>query len=109
MDSNLFNYMEAINLGNKGKLIAANNKHELLKRARLIAVDIGRRKELVSIDDVVYEMDLLKLKPENLGNSSGSVFMKDSWDFTGQVIKSARIKTRGHLIRIWKLKEIHKW
>ncbi len=84
---------------------AARKKSELLEAAKTVAILVGRNKSEISMDDVYREMLRLGHDVEKLQNASGSVFRcKRTWEFTGNYMKSERVKTHGHILRKWRLK-----
>ncbi|CAB4203958.1 hypothetical protein UFOVP1480_38 [uncultured Caudovirales phage] len=103
-DRNLFDEFEANRRKNRGMKIAAESRNELLAVAQQIAIEIGKTQKFVTMDDVYKLMLLRGLPPQQLGNASGSVFKNQRiWIWSGQVRKSHRVSTHGHLQRLWEL------
>ena len=73
----------------------------LLKEAREIAQDLGRRNGLVTADDVYRVMIQRNLPIVGLGPAAGSIFRDNSWTFTGQWKKSLRVSNHARMIRVW--------
>lgn len=84
---------------------AAKNpkRMETLRLAQKIAIDVGKRQTRVSIDDVLVEMEHLKLDFSSLGPAAGNVFKDKRWIFTGNWEKSIRTSNHGRYNRIWTL------
>lgn len=102
---NEFDWREASRLQKKGMRLASDKRNELLSVAQQCAIEIGRKQRFVTMDDVYKVMLTRDLQPAQLGNASGSVFKNQNmWIWNGQVQKSHRVSTHGHLQRLWELK-----
>jgi hypothetical protein len=101
----LFDLTKGLQLKKEGKKKARMAKGELLERAREIARDVGEAKEFVTADDVQRQLIKEGHHPFALGNAAGSIFRGSEWEFTGRMVKSARISNHGHQNMVWRLKE----
>lgn len=100
---NLFDAAEADRRKIEGKAIAAGARSEVLELARLMALTLARRNGTVNADDVAGMMAANGFNYADLGNSAGSVF-DSGFEWTGQVVRSARPSTHGRVVRVWRLK-----
>jgi hypothetical protein len=97
----LFDAMAAADAAEVGMQQAADHKESLLKFAKKVACEIGRRQGIVTADDVQRELvEKHKISDRALGNAAGSLF-KGPWRFTGQTVKSVRVSSHGRLLRVW--------
>lgn len=99
---NLFDAAEADRRRDAGKALAASARSELLEVARTMALALARRNGIVNADDVAGMMADHGMNYADLGNAAGSVF-DDGFEWTGQVVRSARPSTHGRLVRVWRL------
>jgi len=70
--------------------------------ARSVAKDIARLKGTVTADDVRKVMISRKLEPRHY-NSWGSVFRSAEFEWTGEYSRSAVVKGKGNMQRVWRL------
>lgn len=105
----IYDAAESERLKQKGMDISAKSRKQLLRDARKIAVDLAHQNMgLCNADDVgryaleVWEVDLALL----LGPAMGSLFKdKKVWQFTGERVKSSRVKNHSREIKVWRLRK----
>lgn len=89
----------------KGMARAAAHHNELLEIARKIAESIAISNDrTVDMDRVSQRMVALGYNPADLGNAAGSVFKGEQWEFTGERVKSIKVKNHSRELKIWRLK-----
>ena len=76
---------------------AAENRAELLERARQIALQFAHKNGTVTADDVAFRMD----KP--LGPAAGSIFKTKDFEFTGERRQSTRPDNHARELKVWRL------
>lgn len=96
----MFDSIAAVAAGESGIAQAAVNKSYLLEEAKLIAVDLGRRKQFITADDVI-RVYTFRHPHDPLGNAAGGIFRGTCWRFTGRTVRSERVNSHGRLIRVW--------
>jgi len=101
----LFDLKEGLQLKKEGKARARIARAELLARAREIARNVGETKEFVTADDVQRQLIKEGHHQFALGNAAGSIFRGKEWEFTGRMVKSARISNHGHQNMVWRLRD----
>ena len=84
-----------------GMEVAAAAKPLSLDFARKVATDICNIGDVITIDDVLQEVEKRNLVI-NLGAASGSLFKTSQWAFTGSRIKSTRVSNHSREIKVWK-------
>lgn len=83
-----------------GMTLAASNRAELLTKAREVALWLGRNGTPVTSGDVIKGLAVYGHKPSDLGNASGSVFLKGQWSCVGYT-KSIRVSNHARVLRMW--------
>lgn len=101
---NLFDAAEADRRKEEGRQRAAAANPWLLATAQRCARRVAERLGSVSMDDVALELASAGEDVSRLGNAAGSVFRGEEWEWTGQVVRSARPSTHGRMIRVWRLR-----
>jgi len=101
MTGDLFDGKEGDRLKREGMALAADNRVGLLQMARLEAIEIGKRKRLVTADDVGRVLKAV-YGIESIGPAAGSLFKTNDWAWTGQYKKSVRTTNRSRMIRVWR-------
>lgn len=101
---NLFDAAEADRRKEEGRQRAAFARADLLLVAQACARAVAGRLGSVTMDDVALELSLVGEDASCLGNAAGSVFRGEEWEWTGQVVRSARPSTHGRMIRVWRLR-----
>lgn len=98
----LFDAAAAREAAEQGIAQAAENRASLLEFAKKKAIELGRRNQFVTADDVQAALVDNKISDRALGNAAGSVFKnKKLWLFTGRTVQSERVSSHGRLIRVW--------
>lgn len=103
---NLFEAAEAAAAKERGMLIAATNRAEILEMAQIFAIEIAEhRADRLADADAVYErLGRSGQDVALLGNAAGSIFRGPKWEFSGQRRKSARVTNHARWIMVWRLK-----
>lgn len=88
----------------RGMERAAIAKHDQVAYAREIAKKIALSKpERTCTADEVQRV--LVGEGIDLGPAAGAIFKSESWRFTGQWVKSARVKNHSRMLRVWEYRE----
>lgn len=104
MQNSLFDAIESQRHADVGMNIAAENNAVLLTRAREIAKEIANKQGEVTADDVQMKLIEEGHHPHALGNAAGSLFRGREWEWTGKMVKSARIHAHANKLNVWRLK-----
>ena len=91
--------MSGQTLKEEGMRLAAENRAQLLGRARQIAMTTAHQNGTVTADDVANSLD------EPLGPAAGSVFRTGDFVFTGTRIRSAQENNHARELKVWRLSE----
>tara|TARA_R100000988_G_C4004954_1_gene171841 strand:+ start:1901 stop:2242 length:342 start_codon:yes stop_codon:yes gene_type:complete len=104
---NIFDFIEAKHLKEKGMATAANSRNELLKVARDCAIWYAKHQGfgICTADDVAKVMTDRGYTYSDLGNAAGSIFKANDWNFTGSYVKSKKVSAHARDIKVWRLKE----
>ena len=103
----IFDLNTGIQLKQEGMEQAARNRRDMLDEARDIAESIAmqRSDRKITMDAVIH--GLIKRYGEGavtvLGNSAGSVFKSGDWEWTGERIKSVRVRNHARELKVWRL------
>ncbi len=100
----LFDYAESVRQRDAGITLAAENNASLVVRAREMAVSIAREQGTVTADDLMRRWVSQGGGIHDFGNSMGAVFRDKRFEFTGRLVKSARVHAKCNLLRQWRLK-----
>ena len=98
----LFDQPEAERRKADGMKVAADARAEILARAQRAAIDIGRIREEVTMDDVASALLMQGIDAGRLGNAAGSVFSGPHWESTGRTVRSTRASTHARRILVWR-------
>lgn len=98
----LFDVVASERAKQEGMEQAADSKRELLEHAREIAAAIAILRGPITMDDVVEALVTDGYSPHALGNSAGSVFKTEDWEWTGRFIPSERVHAHGNPLREWR-------
>lgn len=102
-EQQIFNFEAAGRAKREGMKRAIRS--EELEIARAIAESLAQTGP-ISMDDVMRELIRQGYGIDFLGNSAGSVFAdRKKWEWTGELIKSSRVRSHQNLLRTWKLKK----
>lgn len=101
----LFSYQRGQELKANGMAHAALPKKDLLELAQDIAVELAKTRGTISADDVQFELHRRGISIKALGNSAGSLFIGDKWQWTGDRVKSKRTHAHGNEIKTWRLRK----
>jgi len=104
---NIFDFIEAKHLKEKGMATAANSRNELLNVARDCAIWYAKHQGfgICTADDVAKVMTDRGYTYSDLGNAAGSIFKANDWNFTGSYVKSKKVSAHARDIKVWRLKE----
>jgi hypothetical protein len=102
----LFDARESERLKRQGMRQAAKARRALLLDARRLAIAVAKKNDGLCTSDtlgqaaqVVWGIDLAG----ELGNAMGSMFKTDDWEFTGERVKSTRVKRHAGEVKVWRL------
>jgi hypothetical protein len=98
----LFDPPEAERRKAEGMKVAADGRAALLARAQRVAVEIGRVRGELTMDDVWAALLMQGLDAGLLGNAAGSVFSGRHWESTGRTVRSLRASTHARRILVWR-------
>lgn len=97
----LFDRQESQRHAVEGVTLAVENNAVRVVKAREIAKEVWKRlRRPISADDVVMEMVKRKINA-NIGNAMGGLFRTTDWRWTGEFVKSARVRSHANLLRTW--------
>lgn len=83
--------------------LAKASKNPLLPIAQQIAIELGRKQQTVTADDVQAALIEKGYTEGQLGNSAGAIFSKKHWRWV-EYTRSTRVVGHGNLISRWALK-----
>lgn len=98
-----FNLTEGQQRRDDGIAIAESNHPSGIEIAKQVAKELAEQRGEITADDVQAEMHFRGI---NLCNAAGGIFRGKQWEWTGRVVKSARISNHARILRVWKLKEV---
>lgn len=97
----IFDIITAVELGNRGVELAAENRASAVWDARQIAIEIGRRQRYLSMNDVNRKWVALGRRREELQNGSGAVFKSKDFRDSGRSEKAEHIQGHGRRLTVW--------
>ncbi len=100
----LFDLAEAERHRDAGIGVAAENRSEILHRAKIIAREIALSRASRECDSDDVARRLTKGERKALGNAAGAIFRGDDWRFV-RYKTCERINAHARTIRVWKLIE----
>lgn len=102
MDDKTFDARLSDQLKFEGMERAAFKGRDMLKLARHIAREIGLECGECTADAVGRRLKS-DYGIESLGPAAGSIFKTPEWQWTGEFVKSRRVKNHSRLLRVWRL------